>query len=302
MGLAISTSTTWSEATPMVSATPFASGVTSAGAPGRQASANPLPSAAPLALTSPSGAMADTSVPAGAEGISAGSLPRDLSPTRMFIAATGVVQGVMLLLTVASVVVWTVCISKGLQLARAKRQARAIRALITDWSTLRAEGIAEGGGPAAAMVRAAIDEIKASPGLSPDGIKERIVIQLERIVVAARGQIVRGTGLLATIGATAPFVGLFGTVWGIMHSFIGISKANTTNLAIVAPGIAEALMATAFGLEAAIPAVIIYNVFARASANYRMLLDDVFAEIMCLTGRDLERRGTEYSSWKALAR
>ena len=83
--------------------------------------------------------------------------------------------------------------------------------------------------------------------------------------------VIRGTGVLATIGATAPFVGLFGTVWGIMNSFIGISKSHTTNLAVVAPGIAEALLATAIGLVAAIPAVVIYNVFARSIAGYRAL-------------------------------
>ena len=77
-----------------------------------------------------------------------------------------------------------------------------------------------------------------------------------------------GMGLLATIGATSPFVGLFGTVWGIMNAFIGISKAQTTNLAVVAPGIAEALLATAIGLVAAIPAVIIYNHFARVTKGY----------------------------------
>jgi biopolymer transport protein ExbB/TolQ len=81
----------------------------------------------------------------------------------------------------------------------------------------------------------------------------------------------RATGSLATIGATAPFVGLFGTVWAIMNSFIGISKKHTTNLAVVAPGIAEALLATAFGLAAAIPAVVIYNMFAPSIANYRAL-------------------------------
>ena len=85
--------------------------------------------------------------------------------------------------------------------------------------------------------------------------------------------------MLATIGATAPFVGLFGTVWGIMNSFIGISKAQTTNLAVVAPGIAEALLATAFGLVAAIPAVVIYNVFARSIAGYAALLGDASAEV-----------------------
>ena len=107
-----------------------------------------------------------------------------------------------------------------------------------------------------------------------DGIKERVAWLLERIEAAASRRIARGTGVLATIGATAPFVGLFGTVWGIMNSFIGISKAQTTNLAVVAPGIAEALLATALGLVAAIPAVVIYNVFARSIAGYRALLAD----------------------------
>ena len=102
--------------------------------------------------------------------------------------------------------------------------------------------------------------------------------------------ITRGTGVLATIGSTAPFVGLFGTVWGIMNSFIGISKAQTTNLAVVAPGIAEALLATAFGLVAAIPAVVIYNVFSRQIAGYRGLLGDASAEIERLVSRDLDRR------------
>ena len=99
----------------------------------------------------------------------------------------------------------------------------------------------------------------------------------------------RGTSVLATIGATAPFVGLFGTVWGIMNSFIGISKSHTTNLAVVAPGIAEALLATAFGLAAAIPAVVIYNMFARWIAGYRAQLGDASAEVLRLVSRDLDR-------------
>ena len=109
---------------------------------------------------------------------------------------------------------------------------------------------------------AAVTELKLSAGsIERDGIKERIASRLERIEAAYGRRLLRGTGVLATIGSTAPFVGLFGTVWGIMNSFIGISKSQTTNLAVVAPGIAEALLATAFGLAAAIPAVVIYNVF-----------------------------------------
>ena len=107
---------------------------------------------------------------------------------------------------------------------------------------------------------------------------------------------IRGTGILATIGATAPFVGLFGTVWGIMNAFIGISKSHTTNLAVVAPGIAEALLATAFGLVAAIPAVVIYNVFARSVSGYRAILADASAEVMRFVSRDLDRRARPLSS------
>ena len=94
---------------------------------------------------------------------------------------------------------------------------------------------------------------------------------------------------LASVGATAPFIGLFGTVWGIMHSFSAIAAQHNTNLAVVAPGIAEALLATAFGLAAAIPAVVIYNVFARSIAGYRAQLGDASAEVLRLVSRDLDR-------------
>ena len=153
-------------------------------------------------------------------------------------------------------------------------------------------------------MEAAESECKRSSDLSSDGIKERLAIALSRIEARAGREIARGTGLLATIGATAPFVGLFGTVWGIMNSFIGISHSKTTNLAVVAPGIAEALLATALGLVAAIPAVIIYNVFARALASYRALLSDASGEIIQHISRDLERqeRGTGLVGGVAVAR
>jgi biopolymer transport protein ExbB len=122
------------------------------------------------------------------------------------------------------------------------------------------------------------------------GLKERVTSRLSRIEVKAGRTMSRGTGLLATIGATAPFVGLFGTVWGIMNAFIGISQAQTTNLAVVAPGIAEALLATALGLVAAIPAVIIYNIFARSITGYRQLLADASAGIERLVSRELDFR------------
>jgi biopolymer transport protein ExbB len=135
-----------------------------------------------------------------------------------------------------------------------------------------------------------VAELKESAGLlENEGIKERVASRLEGLEAGYGRRISRGTGVLATIGATAPFVGLFGTVWGIMNSFIGISKSHTTNLAVVAPGIAEALLATALGLAAAIPAVVIYNVFARSIAGYRAVLGDAAAEVLRLASRDLDR-------------
>ena len=97
-----------------------------------------------------------------------------------------------------------------------------------------------------------------------------------------------GTGLLATIGSTAPFVGLFGTVWGIMNAFVGISESQTTNLAVVAPGIAEALLATATGLVAAIPAVVVYNHLARRTTAFRAEMTDLSEGLIRTLSRDLE--------------
>src|SRR6266496_4205440 len=152
------------------------------------------------------------------------------------------------------------------------------------------EQLANGNGEVAQLLQAAVAELKLSAGASEhDGTKERVASRLERIEARYARRILRGTGVLATIGATAPFVGLFGTVWGIMNSFIGTSKSHTTNLAVVAPGIAEALLASAFGLAAAIPAVVIYNVFARSIAGYRAELGDAAAEVLRLVSRDLER-------------
>ncbi len=121
------------------------------------------------------------------------------------------------------------------------------------------------------------------------GIKERAASRFSEIVRMEARAVRYGMAIIATIGATAPFVGLFGTVWGIMDSFIGISKAQTTNLAVVAPGIAEALLTTAIGLAAAIPAVIIYNHFSRVTKSYLELVGRGSGAIGRLLSRDLDR-------------
>jgi biopolymer transport protein ExbB len=222
-----------------------------------------------------------------------GHLPRDLSPWSMFVNADVLVQAVILGLAFASLVTWTVWLAKTIELELARRRLLAALAMISAERTLTAASarVADARGILPALINAALLELRLSSDISDkDGIKERIVTRLARLEVAAGRDMNRGTGLLATIGATAPFVGLFGTVWGIMNSFVGISKAQTTNLAIVAPGIAEALLATAVGLFAAIPAVIIYNQFARSIGSYRALLGDASAEILRMVSRDLDRR------------
>jgi len=228
----------------------------------------------------------------GAAPVGNALLPRDLSPWGMFLNADVVVQAVLVGLVIASVVTWTVWLAKTLELIVVKRR---VRADLTWLGRIRSsegslERLVKARSIVGRFIAAAVAELQLSgTTLEKDGIKERIASRLERIEAASARSIARGTGVLATIGATAPFVGLFGTVWGIMNSFIGISKSHTTNLAVVAPGIAEALLATALGLAAAIPAVVIYNVFSRQIAGYRALVGDASAEVMRLVSRDLDQ-------------
>jgi biopolymer transport protein ExbB len=209
----------------------------------------------------------------------------------MFMNADIVVQIVMIGLVFASLVTWTVWLAKTVELWKVKRVARRrLRTLANARSVGEAVGqFGSARDPVCRLARTAQQEMRDSGDSDPAALKERIVWLMERLEASAGRRVSRGMGVLATIGATAPFVGLFGTVWGIMNSFIGISNAQTTNLAVVAPGIAEALLATALGLAAAIPAVVIYNVFARSVGAYRALLADGTALVMRLVSRDCDR-------------
>ncbi|MBI3701667.1 MAG: tonB-system energizer ExbB [Afipia sp.] len=231
------------------------------------------------------------SVPALAAAPTNPLLPHDLSPWGMFLNADIVVKAVMIGLAFASLVTWTVCVAKLLELrAETARARKRIAVLASDATLADAQRDSMGHkDPVAQIVLAAVKEATLSGGTRDEGFKERVALRLERAEAAMSRKIARGTGILATIGATAPFVGLFGTVWGIMNSFIGISEAHTTNLAVVAPGIAEALLATAMGLVAAIPAVVIYNQLVRMIAAYRALLGDASANVMMLISRDQNR-------------
>jgi biopolymer transport protein ExbB len=229
--------------------------------------------------------------PPAAPSIAATLLPRDLSPWGMFMNADIVVKAVMIGLLFASLVTWTIGLAKAIEILLAKKRARAgVRVLQAARSLADAgQELGDGDDTVAKLVQTANIEVRLSANSDGEGLKERVSWLLERLEIAAGRRVGRGMGILASIGATAPFVGLFGTVWGIMNSFIGISNAHTTNLAVVAPGIAEALLATALGLFAAIPAVVIYNVFARTIGGYRALIADAGALVMRLVSRDSER-------------
>ncbi|AMB77656.1 MULTISPECIES: tonB-system energizer ExbB [Pseudomonas] len=226
-------------------------------------------------------------------------MAHDLSPWGMYKNADIIVKIVMIGLAIASIITWTIWIAKGFEVLGAKRRLRVEIANLKKARTLKeaSESATKEGTLAHLLVQDALEEMRLSANSrEKEGIKERVSFRLERLVAACGRNMSSGTGILATIGSTAPFVGLFGTVWGIMNSFIGIAKTQTTNLAVVAPGIAEALLATALGLVAAIPAVVIYNVFARSITGYKAQVADASAEVLLLVSRDLDHLPPERSS------
>ena len=278
-----------------------APGATRAATPQSKGSAETPPPSVPAAVAVPApvqsaapldrgpGADADD---AGRSIASAGRVPRDLSPWSMFLTADVLVKAVMVCLAFASLVTWTIFFAKTVQLSRARARLREALARVAETRTLSEAQLTLSARDTvlSTLLRAALQEVKLSGDKASDeGIKERAASRFSEIARAEARSIRQGMAILATIGATSPFVGLFGTVWGIMNSFIGISKAQTTNLAIVAPGIAEALLATAVGLVAAIPAVIIYNHFSRATKGYVELVGRCSGVVARLLSRDLDR-------------
>ncbi|WP_030132452.1 tonB-system energizer ExbB [Pseudomonas sp. QTF5] len=270
-------------------------------APATQPAAAQTPAAPAVtpAATDPVQAVDATDVAQVLEADNTLGMAHDLSPWGMYQNADIIVKIVMIGLAIASIITWTIWIAKGFELMGAKRRLRTEIAHLKKAATLKEASAtaAKEGTLANLLVHDALEEMRLSANSrEKEGIKERVSFRLERLVAACGRNMSSGTGVLATIGSTAPFVGLFGTVWGIMNSFIGIAKTQTTNLAVVAPGIAEALLATALGLVAAIPAVVIYNVFARSIAGYKAQVSDASAEVLLLVSRDLDHLPTERSS------
>jgi len=271
----------------------------SAVAPPVAAPAPASPAATSPAAIAPSAAVPAPSADVGMAGSNApvtlkpaAAVPHELSPWSMFMSADIVVKIVMIGLAFASLVTWTIFFAKMVEFTLVRRRLTGALRQISDARSLAEAQLAVGKKDSllSALLAAAMREARLSAGISSDvGIKERAASRFNEIVRAESRRIRLGMGLLASIGATSPFVGLFGTVWGIMNSFIGISKSQTTNLAVVAPGIAEALLATALGLIAAIPAVIIYNHFAREAKGYLELVARSSGAAARLLSRDLDR-------------
>jgi biopolymer transport protein ExbB len=271
-------------AAPITPQAPLSSQPPAVAAPAPAAAVQPAPAAAADAAATP---------PDSSRSLrSTTAALRELSPWSMFLSADILVKAVMIGLAFASLVTWTIFIAKMIELSLIRRKLGAALGKITDSRSLSEAQFALGAkdNVLSSLLSAAMREARLSAGISGDGgIKERVASCFAEIVRAEARRIRFGMGLLATIGATSPFVGLFGTVWGIMNSFIGISKSQTTNLAVVAPGIAEALLATAFGLVAAIPAVIIYNHFTRVTKGYLELVARCSGAAGRLLSRDLDR-------------
>ena len=257
--------------------------------------AAPAPStAAPVAPAAAAPSATEATLASASDAPKAGIAPamKELSPWVMFMSADIIVKAVMIGLAFASLVTWTVFIAKSIELSVASAKLRSALKKVAEVRSLAEAQMALGSkqGILSSFLAAALREARMSAGLSSDtGIKERAASSFAEIVRAEQRRIRIGMGFLATIGSTSPFVGLFGTVWGIMNSFIGISKSQTTNLAVVAPGIAEALLATAIGLVAAIPAVIIYNHFSRVTRSYLELVSRASGAAARLLSRDLDR-------------
>ncbi|MCG7532316.1 tonB-system energizer ExbB [Psychrobium sp. MM17-31] len=224
----------------------------------------------------------------------------DLSPWGMYLAADAVVKSVMIGLVIASLVTWTILIYKTVQLRRAKGHSERLLTHLIQCESFDNMNIEQQESQAIRLIQACHQEFGLSLNgvVSEAGLKERVNARLERIKASIIAHTNQGTGILATIGSVAPFVGLFGTVWGIMNSFIGIAESQTTNLAVVAPGIAEALLATAMGLVAAIPAVMAYNYFTRVISGYKANLTDISSALMILLSRELDQQNDHAKALK----
>ncbi len=237
------------------------------------------------------------------QGLVTGSLAATdtLSPFSLFLQADLVVKAVMLVLLAASVVSWAIIFDKWRRMRRLSRDA--VRFEEQFWSAASLEDLHAQTGhlhrdPMSCVFGEAMLELQGSFGsgtLRDANARDALQARVERVMTVEAGRwmdrIERHMMFLASVGSVSPFIGLFGTVWGIMNSFAAIAASRQTNLAVVAPGIAEALFATALGLVAAIPAVVAYNKFSNDIARYGARLDGLVADVATVTSRELSEAG-----------
>ena len=230
----------------------------------------------------------------------AGATPHDLSVIALFLQADTIVKLVLFLLIAASFWSWAVIFDKLAKLRRLRRDAASFEESF--WSGGSLDDLYDRIGarptdPMSAVFAAAMREWRRSAArgvVAGAAMKTSLQERIERVMNVTVGRemdrLERFMSFLATVGSTAPFVGLFGTVWGIMNSFQSIAAAKNTSLAVVAPGIAESLFATALGLVAAIPAVVAYNKFATDFGRYAGRLDGFAAELSAILSRQLDEK------------
>jgi biopolymer transport protein TolQ len=217
-----------------------------------------------------------------------------LDPLKLFLDADIVVQVVIVGLVLASIWVWTIIVSFSIRMSRVRSRSRAFEEEF--WDSEQPEALVSGkrrhDNPSARVAAAGLAELRNSQkdGLRDKaGAKARIALAMEGQVAAEADALAERLNFLATTGAVAPFVGLFGTVWGIMNSFFQIGQQQNSSLAVVAPGISEALFATAIGLFAAIPATIAYNRFSHRVNAFEARLQRFADKVHAQVGRELER-------------
>ena len=260
----------------------------------------PAPAAAAPAAATPA-APADQA-PVNAEGLKVGGAAHGrLTPIEMFKEADLVVKLVMLGLLACSVLSWMLLIIKIFEFSSLKRGSDRFLESFRGAKTINEMGrIAESeefaGNPMADMAASAASEVELSrqAGLQVSGEhRDSTITRASQAIAAVQASLARrlsgGMQFLASVGANAPFIGLFGTVYGIMNSFIGIANTNTTNLAVVAPGIAQALLATGIGLFTAIPAVVFYNYFQTQITGYGARTEGFVAELINAISRQLDK-------------
>lgn len=224
----------------------------------------------------------------------AATAPTRLDPVELFLEADIIVQAVMVGLILASVWVWMIIVSFSLRIGKLAKVSRSYEEAF--WGERDTEALVgkqqRKDIPAARVVGAGLDEWKKSTAKQPvdrEATRQRIGAAMESQVAEEADDLAGRLNFLATVGSVAPFVGLFGTVWGIMNSFFQIGTQQSASLAVVAPGIAEALFATAIGLFAAIPAVIAYNRFSGVVNQYEARLQRFADKVHAGLSRELDR-------------